>query len=294
MRESNRKLPEKINNFRKIVLANKAKVKADGFDITDLRTHDETLLRYGTKVYGQFAKGDFKEKTKINEMARQLKDAQQPREAPQNGGERQWIRTVMGDSLVKVNGNTASPINMGALQDTVWYPEKELFKKLGVSNKKSEPTDYETEFKQVAITRGLSANSIDRSIRASQQSGAGAAQSRDVVDDDRADENRRAGSQEVNGRSKLVQKFVKQRAYKQLRSPKSSKGEGGRVEVAIPERFRPRPRKPTKLLLDGEKVSGYKRTLQPAAKAGLALAESYNGPIFELSSTPRERCSVSG
>ena len=53
-------------------------------------------------------------------------------------------------ALDKVNQSYPdNPINMGALQAIIWYPEKQLYKEYGVGNKRSEPTDYETEFRKI-------------------------------------------------------------------------------------------------------------------------------------------------
>ena len=72
------------------------------------------------------------------------------------------------------------------------------------------------------------------------------------------------------------------RVYKELRSPRLSDSGSGGAEGSIPRRFRGRPRKPSKVLLAGTNVSGYKRELEAGVKAALAAVDSFNGTVIEL------------
>jgi len=51
-------------------------------------------------------------------------------------------------------------LDRAALQALIWYPEKELYAKLGIGTKRSAPTDYETEFANVARERGVDVSDI--------------------------------------------------------------------------------------------------------------------------------------
>ena len=152
MSEATRKLPAQIDKFRGVALSDeyKKKLKDDGISRVQLRKDDDYLLSYATRVQSAYAKNGFKEKNEINKASNTLKNSQGEKQAPQNGTEREYIRQVMQLALDKVNKyNGNRPVNMGALQAIIWYPEKELYKLHGVGNAKSEPTDYETEFRKI-------------------------------------------------------------------------------------------------------------------------------------------------
>ena len=72
------------------------------------------------------------------------------------------------------------------------------------------------------------------------------------------------------------------RVYKELRSPRPSDSGSGGAEGSIPRRFRRRPSKPSKVLLAGTNVSGYKRELEAGVRAALNSVGSYNGTVIEL------------
>ena len=76
--------------------------------------------------------------------------------------------------------------------------------------------------------------------------------------------------------------FRRKRIYDRLRSSKSPDGSGSQNEAEISRRFGKRASGRVKFLLDGNSLQAYKRTLSPSAKSGLALADSYNKPIYEL------------
>lgn len=152
MSEATRKLPAQIAKFREVALSDdyRKKLKQDGISRVQLRKDDDYLVEYATKVQSAYAQGGFKIKNTLNKASNTLKNSQGEKQAPQNGTEREYIRQVMQLALDKVNVfNSNDPINMGALQAIIWYPEKELYKLHGVGNAKSEPTDYETEFRKI-------------------------------------------------------------------------------------------------------------------------------------------------
>ena len=152
MSEATRKLPAQIDKFREVALSDdyRKKLKRDGISRMQLRKDDDYLIEYATKVQSAYAQGGFKIKNTLNKASNTLINSQSEKQAPQNGTERQYIRKVMQLALDKVNVfNSNDPINMGALQAIIWYPEKELYKLHGVGNAKSEPTDYETEFRKI-------------------------------------------------------------------------------------------------------------------------------------------------
>lgn len=178
MSEATRKLPAQIAKFREVALSDsyKKKLKDDGISRVQLRNDDDYLVDYATRVQLAYSNGGFKIKSTINKASNTLKNSQGEKQAPQNGNEREYIRSVMQKALDKVNLNfLEDPINMGALQAIIWYPEKELYKLHGVGNAKSEPTDYETEFRKI-IESGQGGQRLPRPSRSALESGAGRVQ----------------------------------------------------------------------------------------------------------------------
>jgi hypothetical protein len=185
MAEADRKLPAQVDKFREVALGDdfRKKLKEDGISRVQLKKDDQYLVAYATKVQASYANGGFKLKSAINKASNNLKNSQGEKQAPQNGKEREFIREVMIRALTKVNETSGlNSVNMGALQAIVWYPEKNLYKMLGVGNKKSEPTDYETEFKKITEARGQRGQDLSGSIGSAQQSGAGRLESADGAD----------------------------------------------------------------------------------------------------------------
>jgi hypothetical protein len=61
-----------------------------------------------------------------------LKSADAPKDTPKSGGERQLLRDVVRRMVDKVEKETGKRVPPAALQALIWYPEQELYKKLGV------------------------------------------------------------------------------------------------------------------------------------------------------------------
>jgi hypothetical protein len=61
-----------------------------------------------------------------------IKSADKPTDAPGSGGERQLIRDVVRQMVDMVEEQTGKRVPPAALQALIWYPEQELYKKLGV------------------------------------------------------------------------------------------------------------------------------------------------------------------
>ena len=61
-----------------------------------------------------------------------LKSADKPSDAPSSGGERQRLRDVVRQMVDLVEQQTGKRVPPAALQALIWYPEQELYKKLGV------------------------------------------------------------------------------------------------------------------------------------------------------------------
>jgi hypothetical protein len=190
MADSDRKLPAKLKEFKEEAIKNKAQLREDGVLVKDLRASDEAVLAYALRRYNDFQSKGFKDKSKINAISRQVFNATKPKESPGAGSERVWIRQVMGQTLEKLNSfnSNQEPVNMGALQAILWYPEKNLTKQLGVGNARSEPTDYETEFRKIADARQKSGQGLSGPSGPPLERGAGDLQQEPVRDDRNEDE----------------------------------------------------------------------------------------------------------
>ena len=171
MKEADRTKPYQLNKFRETALRDeyRKKLKKDGIGRVQLRKDDEYLEDYARKVQREYAKGGFKLKNTLNLASNTFVKSQDEKQAPQNGSEREYIRRLMERALEKVNDfNSNNPINMGALQAIIWYPEKQLYKLHGVGNARSEPTDYETEFRKI-IEGEESGQGVSGSVGSAQQ-----------------------------------------------------------------------------------------------------------------------------
>ena len=190
MADAERKLPVQLAKFRETALSDeyRSKLKQDGIKRNQLAKDDAYATEYAMQVQAAYANGGFKVKNAINKASNTFKNSQQEKQAPQNGKEREYIRSVMRIALDKVNQTSGQdPVNMGALQAIVWYPEKDLYKLLGVGNAKSEPTDYETEFRKIVESREERGQDVSGPVGPEQQSGSGQLQpsaEQDVADTD--------------------------------------------------------------------------------------------------------------
>ena len=230
MADSDRKLPAKLKEFKEEAIKNKAQLKQDGILVKDLRASDDAVLAYALRRYNDFQSKGFKDKSKINAIARQVFNATKPREAPGSGSERVWIRQVMGQALEKLNNfnSNQEPVNMGALQAILWYPEKNLTKQLGVGNARSEPTDYETEFRKIADARQESGQGLSGSGGLALERGAGDLQREPSLDDGNTTE---SGGQQNEDSNETAQGL--DRRPEQTRDPVLQKAVQDRIDRKI-------------------------------------------------------------
>ena len=84
---------------------------------------------------------------------------------PAGGSHRKFMReaTQAGLDMLQENGIDLELADMQAL---IWYPEKDLWTKLGVGNVRSAPTDYEIELSEIAKKEGFTDDQIERAIQA--------------------------------------------------------------------------------------------------------------------------------
>lgn len=118
-------------------------------------------------------------------------------QAPTSGGQRNWMRDVIAGSraMLAEAGMEMTPAD---LQAVWWYPEKELYGKLGGKGRASDEinVDYSGSLRALALTKpGIDAAAIDAAVRALDNGPGSAAQ----ADDTGAGEGRSGGNRAADG-----------------------------------------------------------------------------------------------
>lgn len=131
-----------------------------GYKYDDLISDDTLLEELAYRAHKDYVKGGYKAKTELNKSSKNFVEAQKKvLEQPRTGKERNYMRATVDEAL-DILAQQGVELDRAALQALIWYPEKELYAKLGIGTKKSAPTDYETEFANVARERGIDVSDI--------------------------------------------------------------------------------------------------------------------------------------
>jgi hypothetical protein len=112
-------------------------------DVAAAQQTDEGAIALARKVFSLHNRQFIKERAKFDAGTRKktalvgaagsiLKSADKPTDAPSSGGERQRLRSVVREMVDLVEKQTGKRVPPAALQALIWYPEQELYKKLGV------------------------------------------------------------------------------------------------------------------------------------------------------------------
>lgn len=123
-----------------------AGVYAADFDqalVDEAMKSDEGAIALARAVYSLHNRQFIKERAKFDAGERKktklvsaataiLKSADKPKDSPSSGGERQRLRDVVRQMVKLVEEQTGKRVPPAALQALIWYPEQELYKKLGV------------------------------------------------------------------------------------------------------------------------------------------------------------------
>jgi len=149
---------KQMNRIRKSVTP---EIAADyGYSYDDLMSDDILLEELAYRAHKTYVKSGYKDKTELNKSSKNFVEAQKKvLEQPRTGTERNYMRATVDEALDML-GQQGVNLDRAALQALIWYPEKELYAKLGIGTKKSAPTDYETEFANVARERGVDVSDI--------------------------------------------------------------------------------------------------------------------------------------
>jgi hypothetical protein len=93
-----------------------------------------------------------------------LKSADKPTDAPSSGGERQRLRDVTRQMVAMVEQQTGKRVPPAALQALIWYPEQELYKKLGAGLRVTSQ-DYAGAAKSLLTKEGFDGKQIDTAAK---------------------------------------------------------------------------------------------------------------------------------
>jgi hypothetical protein len=118
----------------------------------------------------KFDSGERKKTALVGAATSILKSADKPKDSPSSGGERQRLRDVVRQMVDLVEKETGKRIPPAALQALIWYPEQELYKKLGVKLRVTSQ-DYAGAAKSLLTKEGFDG----KRISAAAESGSGPA-----------------------------------------------------------------------------------------------------------------------
>lgn len=83
---------------------------------------------------------------------------------PSSGGERQWISNVVRRAVNLLGASGHDNMSMADLQAAWWYPEKNLYTKMGGRDNEAINEDYSSAFADLARDRGVSVGAITKAI----------------------------------------------------------------------------------------------------------------------------------
>ena len=107
-------------------------MKSDEGAIALARAVSSLHNRQFIKERAKFDSGERKKTALVGAAGSILKSADKPKDSPSSGGERQRLRDVVRQMVDLVEKETGKRVPPAALQALIWYPEQELYKKLGV------------------------------------------------------------------------------------------------------------------------------------------------------------------
>lgn len=109
--------------------------------------------RYVTDKFRRYSGDSFSDRSPVNRASKLLQEDLFPvHQHPANGGERAWLRQVIGDVQAKLKAQGVELTNAD-LQALLWYYEKDLYSKLGFENSRADATDYELAAQELLSER---------------------------------------------------------------------------------------------------------------------------------------------
>jgi hypothetical protein len=145
-------------------------MKSDEGAIALARAVNSLHNRQFIKERAKFDSGERKKTALVGVAGAILKSADKPKDSPSSGGERQRLRDVVRQMVDLVEKETGKRVPPAALQALIWYPEQELYKKLGVKLRVTSQ-DYAGAAKSLLTKEGFDG----KRISAAAESGSGPA-----------------------------------------------------------------------------------------------------------------------
>ena len=147
----------------------------DPADVAAAQQSDEGAIALARKVFSLHNRQFIKERAAFDAGVRKktalvgaagaiLKSADKPTDSPSSGGERQRLRDVVRQMVALVETQTGKRVPPAALQALIWYPEQELYKKLGVRLRVTSQ-DYAGAAKSLLTKEGFNAKRINTAAK---------------------------------------------------------------------------------------------------------------------------------
>ena len=138
----------------------------EGTSTDELVARATQLAKQHEKDFKQFRSeydsGVRKKSEATNAAITIVKSLKATRDAPSTGREREQLRDIVNRAINKMRDRTGQDIPPAAFQALIWYPEQDLYKKLGVKLKHVRQ-DYANSTKQFLRNEGFSERELKRS-----------------------------------------------------------------------------------------------------------------------------------
>jgi hypothetical protein len=131
---------------------------------TDLAWSEDKALNAARKIFNAYASSNFARRTKLNKAAKNYYErVKAVLDAPEGGNAREFYRDTVRQAVEK---STVEGLTAADAQAIIWFPEKRLFRKFGVSDARgSLEADYEKEAERyVKKVHGINDQTIKRSL----------------------------------------------------------------------------------------------------------------------------------
>ena len=112
-------------------------------DFDKLLNDPDMLLQLANQLETAYRKGGYKQKSDLRRRAKNwIEGREDPEAAPRTDLERTFQQETTEAAQKLIQKKTGNLVEIADIQAALWFHEKELFQKLGVSDKKSAPADY--------------------------------------------------------------------------------------------------------------------------------------------------------
>ena len=112
-------------------------------EFKNLINDPEAVLNFAKDVADKYADSGYKDKSDVKRRAKNwIENRENPVEAPRGDEERAFQQNTAELAQKLIKKRYGVDISVADIQAALWFHEKELFDKLGVSSKKTKPADY--------------------------------------------------------------------------------------------------------------------------------------------------------